>query len=577
MNKPVIDHLGNEYKSIKSMAMHYGLPDYVVSTRIKKGWTMQEVLTTPCKQIVQHHFDKNNISDHMGNIFNSQKEMCEYWNVDRNSFDKRLQSGWSVEKALTTPTKKYKKKHFERNAIIDHEGNKFNSQKEMCEYWKIDKDAFSKRLDSGWTLEDALTKPKGYNPQKREKTKCADHMGNEFDSLAEMANAYGISPGTVYSRLQKGWTVEEALQTVPNSSKACCDHLGREFKSLNELCKFWNISKDTYQRKIRQGWSVEEVLTKKRVYPPQKKVFDHMGNEFASTSEMCSYWGVNRRTFADRIKSGATVEKALTYKHNAIKDHYGNEFSSIAELCNYWEISYADYKLQRSQGKTMQECIAICSEITKKRQDGISLRPSKPCTDHLGNNFLSITEMCTYWNISIGLFLDRMDAGWSIEDALTKEKTHSRTKIVNCVDHLGNTFADVQSMCDYWGIKKVTFTSRVQRGKSIEEALTGSVQQKHCKDDIYTDHKGNVYDTLQEMLDYWNVSRGNYFARLQRGCSLEEVLTGKIFSKHTKDMEYGVFLKISYAYADGDLLYFECYKADGHIDFLTKEEIQHAE
>ena len=55
------------------------------------------------------------------------------------------------------------------------------------------------------------------------------------------------------------------------------------------------------------------------------------------------------------------------------------------------------------------------------------MNTKKPCSDHLGNKFDSITDMCKYWNISISTFTSRVNSGWSLKNALeTRIKSNKK-------------------------------------------------------------------------------------------------------------------------------------------------------
>ena len=41
--------------------------------------------------------------------------------------------------------------------FVDHNGNEFKSLAKMCNYYDIDRKVFRDRLNSGWSLKDALT------------------------------------------------------------------------------------------------------------------------------------------------------------------------------------------------------------------------------------------------------------------------------------------------------------------------------------------------------------------------------------------------------------------------------------
>jgi hypothetical protein len=73
----------------------------IVDARIDKhGWSLEEALTG--------NRNTENIlmkaEDHLGNKFHTKKDMCEHWGVTLSSYYNRIDSGWSVEKALTTKT-----------------------------------------------------------------------------------------------------------------------------------------------------------------------------------------------------------------------------------------------------------------------------------------------------------------------------------------------------------------------------------------------------------------------------------------------------------------------------------------
>ena len=92
-----------------------------------------------------------------------------------------------------------------------------------------------------------------------------------------------------------------------------------------------------------------------------------------------------------------------------------------------------------------------------------------PCTDHLGNTFPSIKDMCVYYNIAKNTFDNRIKKGCSLKEALTK---HLQETNKSCTDHLGNTFPNVKAMCKHYNVDTATFKQRCETGYSIEEALS---------------------------------------------------------------------------------------------------------
>lgn len=194
-------------------------------------------------------------------------------------------------------------------------------------------------------------------------------------------------------------------------------------------------------------------------------------------------------------------------------DHLGNSFNSITSMCKYWGIDVKVF------GTRMRNNWPLDIALTKGLR-GINVM------DHLGNIFSTTEEMCKHWNISSKNYNHRIRMGWSIEKALTTPV--NGTKLPK-IDHLGNTFNTVDSMCKYWGIEYATLKRRIMSGWSLEDALTKTSQRWVCYD-----HKGIAYDNLDAMRDAYGVSKSTFQSRIKRGYTLEEALIGKDTRKNSK-------------------------------------------
>lgn len=198
---------------------------------------------------------------------------------------------------------------------VDHEGNKFFSIKDMCEYWGIECQLFQQRIRAGWELNDALTKPKCQTNQRAAKP-CTDHLGNTFSSISELCRHYGIPRTTLKSRQKKGYTLEECLcpEKINESRYKVVDHMGNRFKSLRKMVQYWNLSLPAFQHRIESGWSLKDAL-ETPVYTRHalaKVCKDHLGNEYPSKLAMCRHYGISVSKFRSRVKRGVSLEIALT-------------------------------------------------------------------------------------------------------------------------------------------------------------------------------------------------------------------------------------------------------------------------
>ena len=144
-------------------------------------------------------------------------------------------------------------------------------------------------------------------------------------------------------------------------------------------------------------------------------------------------------------------------------------------------------------------------------------------TDHQGRKFKSCDEMCSFWGVDLDAYRCRVHSlKWSKERALTTPvKTRLRMKLP-ATDHKGQIFESFEQLAKHYAMCPKTLKNRLKRGLSLEQALTMPVrrgQHVACKD-----HLGNVYYTFTDMCDFWGVKYTTFISRLNRGLNVEECL-----------------------------------------------------
>lgn len=105
-----------------------------------------------------------------------------------------------------------------------------------------------------------------------------------------------------------------------------------------------------------------------------------------------------------------------------------------------------------------------------------------------------------------------------MEKALTIPAKTRKTVIT---DHKGNIFASLDAMCEHYGIKKSSYHARIERGWTTEQALTTPLL-KHVA--TVTDPLGNKFRSGISMSKYHNIGKGTYTSRLRYGWSIIEAL-----------------------------------------------------
>ena len=83
---------------------------------------------------------------------------------------------------------------------------------------------------------------------------CKDHLGNEYESITYMCEAYGKNVCTVRARMNRGMSLEEAL-TKPTKieSLVCVDPEGRVHKTFSAMCLYYNRIDSIIKGRIERG------------------------------------------------------------------------------------------------------------------------------------------------------------------------------------------------------------------------------------------------------------------------------------------------------------------------------------
>ena len=138
--------------------------------------------------------------DHLGNDFGTNKRLLGYYNIGYGVLYGRLLAGWSLEKALTTPTggSASKKEKIEVKTNTIKEGN-------VKDTGSVAKAGGAKANYAAGTVQGGISRP------------TVDHLGNVFNSHADMLNYYGITYEQFGDRRRQGWTLEQIL-TKPKFS-----------------------------------------------------------------------------------------------------------------------------------------------------------------------------------------------------------------------------------------------------------------------------------------------------------------------------------------------------------------------
>lgn len=112
----------------------------------------------------------------------------------------------------------------------------------------------SRIIDLGWSVDKALTTPSGdYVPQ-------IEYQGRS-QSLGEWAKELGLQSSTLSVRLNKyGWSVEKAFETPVNDHLNMVEFNGK-IQTVSCWARELGMKPHTLRHRLKKGWSVEDALT----------------------------------------------------------------------------------------------------------------------------------------------------------------------------------------------------------------------------------------------------------------------------------------------------------------------------
>lgn len=187
---------------------------------------------------------------------------------------------------------------------------------------------------------------------------------------------------------------------------------------------------------------------------------DHLGNYYGSIPAMCECWGVAISTFQYRIENGFGLEKSLTHKNSkTIPDKDESLIYVFGE-------PFSDYH-------AVDDAYGYAFGISARHKENLEEWLLSKQLFYVDNKlFRSISALSIEYGIGDSTIQARLNAGWSLWDAVHKPKSNKGLKGRPCEDHLGNKYSSVTNMLVHYKITYACYRKRILRGHSLEYTLT---------------------------------------------------------------------------------------------------------
>lgn len=148
-----------------------------------------------------------------------------------------------------------------RNRVSNHAISCRGETKLLCEWADvtgIPAARIATRINRGWSVERALT-----TPPTRWRGPILEVNGSAL-SITQLAALTGLSSSTVKTRLTRGWSIERIMSTAPyewqHNNERMITFSGYTH-SISEWARLYGLKRHTLSQRLRHGWNISDALT----------------------------------------------------------------------------------------------------------------------------------------------------------------------------------------------------------------------------------------------------------------------------------------------------------------------------
>lgn len=269
---------------------------------------------------------------------------------------------------------------------VEYNGTKYPNLKEFCRECNLDYKLISGRVFRGWSLEDAINKPRMYNNKAKE----FSYNGKKYSSISSFCKEYGLNYHTVMGRLDMGWSIEDAVSKSRKENGKPFSYNDKKYKSIYAYCKENSLNYQSVQSRLKRGWSLEDAISKPKKTTRTRNIISYMGKEYDSVRALCKEHDLDYDLVISRLRYGWSLEDVLNRKkseHDVLYD--GKLYKSGAELAREHGISITAFKNRLHRGYSIEESIVISDIKLKKQSDSFYECKCRHC----GLKFLGTLEI----------------------------------------------------------------------------------------------------------------------------------------------------------------------------------------
>ncbi len=437
-----------------------------------------------------------------GITYVSVLELSKRFRIHPSTVARRLRDGWSPEAAVGVDAKPKRQGH---GIPVTYNGKQFPHLKALADSLGIDAKVFRARLARGYSLEDAAT---GHMKTRvGGNSKTIDFEGKKYPSKGSLATAYGTTWSVVGRRINRGWTMRQALGLDPEPPRFR-DHEGHardtKWKQTRQIIdklepipdsegykiylitnsvngkQYVGLTIGTLADRLKQHLA---AARKGRKAPLPNAIRKYGESAFsiqliradAQNYEELQDQEINEIAIRDSIRNGYNsavggavgITKPITVQ--------GKRFGSRAQAAEHYGIDTSVFNLRVSRLKWTPEQAAGLEEKTwKGKEVQVTVE---------GKKYPSIRQAAIALGKDFRKVYDRFsEKGWTLEQALDLAPPPDSVKAVGLqLTVFGITYRSVSKAADAYGINPESLRRRIARGESPEAAITAAKSRRRIQ------------------------------------------------------------------------------------------------
>lgn len=369
---------------------------------------------------------------------------------------------------------------------------------------------------------------------RKKKTETCVYEGTEYATLAELERKYGVSSELLSGRLNRGFTLEQALDPQFKSKYGYRKRFnsvkfkGIEYKSLREFANAYDIETTTLYQRLESGYSLHYIIEKRKLFEVEFK-----GKTYSSKKEIADAYGIPVTKFIRRLNTGWTLEQALE-SGSGMRDesicYDGREYENYKQLFDYFGKHYGKSISRLNKGWTISQVV------------GHEPPPNSITVN--GQVFKNKQEIATFLGISRGTLSARLRSGHTLEEAVamggTKRGTKRRARLnYTNIEIDGKVFDNIRQISEEYEVSESKLRDRLRRGYTFEQAVDKDFSSKFNKGERGNRGKecvvhGIKFKNIKEASRHYGVTYVTLISRLRKGYTPEQAVDKDFTAKYTK-------------------------------------------